>query len=495
MIGPATMGPPAARGRAFVEGLVALMLLGSFSAQAAPPGPQAPPDPPATPLAIPLEPPETPPASGTAGGYTFNLRPLGATLGAQLADHGVYIVAKNLSEPMGLVSGGVKRGAFYEGLSYLGLDLDLQRIADIKGGTFHFLLSDLQGQAYYRYTGSTYANNRIYASTTAFRLNEFSYEQELFGGGANIRLGRIPAYTQFNGSELYCTFLTDFCRTPAAYTFDRGSPSYIASSWAAIGEARLTKTTYIHAGIYENEPILADSNHGGFPGPDWGLNYANGATIPVQVGYRTTLENDDHPRAFSVGGFYNTGKYADPLLNAQSRNRILAGGAARMDTGAGLIYLQAQQMVFRPDSSDRGVTLFGGADWAAAGQPSIERMMFGGAYWKGPFASRPNDSFGVAVSYTAVNSRITERVNSLLSKTTGGQASRGEISYQAYYGVALAPGVLVKPFAEFISHPDQASSAKPSGNNTHAVVVGTLLQIDASAALGLPTLVHKSFGQ
>ena len=234
--------------------------------------------------------------------------------------------------------------------------------------------------------------------------------------------------------------------------------------------------------------MLADGNHGGFPGPDWGLNYSNGATIPGQLGYRTTTENDRYPRAYDVGGFVNTGRSADPLLDDAGRNRIQSGAKARMDLQSSVVYVQGEQTVYRPDRSDRGIKLFGGADWAAGGQPDIERMVFGGVYWRGPFAARPVDTVGVAVSYTAVDSRITERINSVLAKDGGGQASRGEISYQANYRFSVAPRFEVKPFAEFISHPDQEASARPSGNNTHAVVVGTLFEIDAPALFGLPTL-------
>ena len=73
------------------------------------------------------------------------------------------------------------------------------------------------------------------------------------------------------------------------------------------------------------------------------------------------MQNDQYPRAFSVGGFYVTGTYADPLLNTNGQNRILAGGTAKTDYGLSQVYVQAQQMVYRPDASDRGLTLFGGA--------------------------------------------------------------------------------------------------------------------------------------
>jgi carbohydrate-selective porin OprB len=68
-------------------------------------------------------------------------------------------------------------------------------------------------------------------------------------------------------------------------------------------------------------------------------------------------------------------------------------------------------MVYRPDSSsDRGLTLFGGANWATSGEQPIERMFFAGAYYKGLFAQRPNDHLGVEVTATTLNPRVTERV-------------------------------------------------------------------------------------
>ena len=440
-------------------------------------------------LLIPPEPPPSPPPADGTGGYAFNLRPLGAEYGRMLADHGVYLVAKDLAEPLGNVSGGIKRGASFEGLTNLGLDLDAARILGIPGGAIHFLVSDIQGRSFASYSGSSYLNNRIYAGNgIAFRLNELSYDQSLFNQRVNLRIGRVPAYTQFDGSELYCTFLTSLCRTPAAYTFDRGYPPYNAASYAAVAQVRLAGPLYANVGVFENEPVLSTQSHSGFPGRDWGLNYASGATIPAQLGYRTTTQDDRYPRAFAVGGFYNTGRYADPLLNAAGRNRTQFGGLSRTDTGASQVYVQAQQMVYRPDASDRGLTLFGGGNWTASGQPDVQRMIFGGAYYKGLLPGRVNDTAGLAVSLLGVNPGITERIDTVLAKSTGGQASRSEISYEAYYGIAVAPGLTVKPFLQFISHPDQASSARPSGNNTHALFVGALFELDAAYLFGLPAM-------
>ena len=440
-------------------------------------------------LLIPIEPPPSPIPPGTSGGYMVNLQSLGADFGRTLADHGVYLVGKQLAEPLGNVSGGIKREGSYEGFANIGFDLDMNRIAGVSGGAVHFLVSDIQGQSFATYSGSSYLNNRVFAGVgPTLRLNELSYEQSLFEQHLNLRIGRIPAYTQFDGSELYCTFITSLCRTPAAYTFDRGYPPYPASTYAAIAQVRIAGPAYANIAVFENEPVLSTTSHSGFPGRDWGLNYASGATIPAQLGYRTTAQQEHYPRAFDVGGFYDTGRYADPLLNAGGRNRVQFGGPSRMDNGLSQFYVQAQQMVYRPDATDRGMTLFGGANWATSGQPNVQRMVFGGIYCKGLVPDRPNDTAGLAVSLLGVNPRITERISSLLAKSTGGQASRSEISYEVNYGLAVAPGFTFKPFLQFISHPDQAGAAAPSGNNTHALFVGGLFEVDATHLFGLPTL-------
>jgi porin len=448
-------------------------------------------EPPATlpSLLIPLEPTEALPPSGTQGGYLFNLRPLGVDLGRKLADDGVYLIGRGLYEGLGNVSGGLQRGASFEGLTSFGVDLDMDRIAGIKGGAVHFLISDLAGQNPAAYSGSSYFNNRLFAGDgPGLHLNYFNYEQSLFDNRIDVRLGRVEAYTQFDGSEVYCTFITSICRTPSGYTYDRGYPPYLSSTWAAVTQIRISGPFYTNIGAYENEPILSETNHGGFPGPDWGTAYADGVTIPVQFGYRTTLDDDKYPRAFTVGGFYNTGSYADPLLNSSGRNRILFGGPSKLDVGSSEIFIQGQQMVYRPDQSDRGLTVFGGANWALSGEPDVQRGIFGGAYYKGLLPQRPHDTAGIAISLVNVNPLVAERVDSILSQTTGGNASRAEISYEVNYGFALAPGLSIKPFVEFISHPDQAAVAAPSGNNTHAMFVGALLEWNLANMFGMPTL-------
>jgi porin len=149
-----------------------------------------------------------PATSGAIDGYFFNLQPLGAEAGKTLANYGIYINGRTLNTVQSNVSGGLKSGSFYESFTLLGFDLDLERIAGIRGAAFHFYANDTNGQNYSQYSGGLYPFNRIWSYNAASRLNELSYEQTLFDDRVNIRLGCLPASGEFDFSSVYCGFVT-----------------------------------------------------------------------------------------------------------------------------------------------------------------------------------------------------------------------------------------------------------------------------------------------
>jgi hypothetical protein len=60
-----------------------------------------------------------------------------------------------------------------------------------------------------------------------------------------------------------------------------------------------------------------------------------------------------------------------------------------------------------------------------------------------------------------------------------------------YYGIALAPGMSLKPFFGFMSHPDQVNAGTPSGNLTHATYLGVLFEVDFARLFGLLPTLHR----
>jgi porin len=446
----------------------------------------------------PVGPPQSltnPTAAEPSKGWLFDLRPVGSDVGKTLADHGVYLIGRYLGQGFGEVSGGRTKGSLYEGFATGGVDLDMARIAGIPGATVHAILSDLQGPSWVGYSGSFFANNRVSSFPDGLRVNEFSWDQELFNRRVRILAGRLTPATDFDVSQTYCQFMTVICASPSSFGFDKGAPSYLDSAWGAVLLVKPTAPTYIKTAIYEDEPILSLSNHLGFPGSDWGLNRDNGATIPLEAGYQTTLRTSRYPSRFDAGVFYDTGFYSDPLYNTKGGSLVLNGGTARQDHERSGVYVQAQQTIYRPDfRNDRGLTLFGGGNWESSGDPLVDRAFFAGIWWKGPFAARPNDVFGIDAIVIGLNHRLVERVDQLITKTHGeGAISSNEGSFEANYAFNVAPGINIEPFAQYVSHPDQYTIPNPTGALKHSLFAGVSLLINAADALGLPHLTRTSY--
>ena len=443
----------------------------------------------ASPLSIPPALPATPyPDSGVPEGYFFNLRPIGKPLGQYLADHGVYLTGRTLQQAIGVTNGGLKTGTVYEGFNLFGVDLDMNKIAGIQGGSFHFLVNELSGLPLQGFTGSFFAYNRAFALQAGVRLNEFSYEQN-FGGIVDVRVGRVPVGTEFDTERVYCEFLYGMCALPAGYVFSKGYPPYNAASWAGIAQVKLPHHLYFHAGIFEDEPSLATIGHWGWPGEDWSPDKVRGATIPVQFGYRTTFKDDPYPKSYAVGGYVDTGDYVDPIANAAGQNRLLAGGAPRLDHGKSGVWVQAEQAVWRPDmTTNRALTLFAGGNVQTSGEANIQNAYFAGLSFNGPFAGRPYDTFNVVGEAINSSSAYSSFIDTSLNLRHMPGISPHEAFIEVNYGIALAPGMTLKPNFEYVWNPDLDTIPHPVSNDRHVVIMGVAFTAFLPETLGLPRL-------
>ncbi len=425
-------------------------------------------------------------------GYLFNLQPWGADLGRTLQNYGVYVTGRTINEGFDNISGGIKQGPLYEGYTSLGLDFDTHKLLGLpKGGGVHFLVSGLQGQPYWNYSGSVFAFNRVWTYNDAVRLNGLSYEQKLFNDKVDISFGRMPLGFEFDAGEIYCLFVNGLCTFPPGLTYGKGNPAYLTASYAALVKVALPQHFYFNVGAYADQPDLSTVGHYDWPGRDWDVDNLTGVTVPMQVGYSTDFTNDPLPRAYSIGGFIDTGHYADPYYNNAGEDRLLYGGAARSEHGKTGIWLQAQQMVWRPDpDSTRGLTLFGGANFRTSGDYAIDNDYFAGALLRGTFASRPNDTIGLMGMMITENGAYTKTLIDKLALADVSQysISSNEPFVELNYGMAVAPGVTFKPFFQYIWNPDQDGITPVRPNLTHAVFVGAAITANWADTFGLPRM-------
>ena len=420
-----------------------------------------------------------------------------SAVGRTLQDHGVYINLLNVSTYSAVTAGGINHGTFFSDWAILGVDFDLTRLLNIRGAAIHFQTNDVSGQGRENeFTGSTYASLSTFSVHDGLELRELTWNQQLFKDRVVLIAGRYNVTgVGFDVTEFNCRFATFLCSTPRGFIADAPGPSVQSSSWMTSILYRPAESFYMKTGVFEEEPFLRFNNHGSWPGPDWGLNYSQGALIPTEIGYKTSFRDDPYPRTYSLGATYDTMKYADAFYNVQQRPLVTAHGTAQLHSGRSTVYAQALQTIWRPTlSQDRGLVVFTFLNFRTTGYGVIQNNYTFGFFDYGPFAARPKDTVAFAVEPVLFDGRTVEEENAVAaSRRIPTEASRSETLMELNYGVHIHRGVDFTPYFEYIFHPDQIGLASLRTNLNHAVQVGFKLRVDYNQLLGLPVLLRTRY--
>ncbi|MBV0888354.1 carbohydrate porin [Komagataeibacter oboediens] len=425
--------------------------------------------------------------------YLFSLDTKGGdNVGKTMARAGVYLTGWDASEYSGVPAGGINHGSFFNNFAGIGLDLDMQKLAHIPGAKIHFLADDVAGQGHAgEFTGSNWGYVSYWGNHDGFQIREFTWDQALFKNKVFLLAGRsMPKGGEFDGSDLYCKFPTFMCSVPTTMTINGSMPSFVTSSWGVRLLIKPTEKSYIKGGIWEAEPWLKATNHNSWPGPDWGFDKSEGEFIPVEGGYRTNFSNDRFPRAYDIGFIYDDAKYSDPLYNTAGQPKALFGGNAQSRRGRTQFYIQAQQMIWKPDARDtRGLILFGAANIMTSGDAPVKDGFVLGVFDWGPFRARPRDSVGLVVQTLRWDRRLVQDMNDTMQKQGHHNQWNGqETMLEINYGANIAPGITLTPYFQYIWNPDELAMSRPQPDVHYAVQSGLLLNIQFNPAFGLPML-------
>ncbi len=161
-----------------------------------------------------------------------------------------------------------------------------------------------------------------------------------------------------------------------------------------------------------------------------------------------------------------------------------------------MIYAQARQTIWRPDpkSSIGSIDAFAGILQDTGGHAYVQTYFEAGLVAHGPIPFRPNDSAGVVFTNFLFNHRATGYVDDELTAEghRGNNISNQSQLVEINYGIAVAPGVSIKPFMDFTFHPDQdIFDVIPKPGVNYALAAGGQLFILFGPALGLPGLFRE----
>ena len=421
--------------------------------------------------------------AGSTCGATIALLLASGQVNAQEMPEYVNFQASYTGEAAANVNGGEQRGSAYAGQLFVGADFDMEKASDWKDTTIHVALTNRHGQNLApKYIGNSTSVQEIYGGQNS-RLARFTVEKHFLDGQLQVEAGRTVANISFLGSELCQYFQTNSaCGNPTFVFRTSNFTWWPVSSWGGHAKFWLNDKTYFHAGVYEeNTPHQASDDHG----LDWGVEDSTGVVVPVTLGYQTTWDNDDYPRRYEVGGWYDGADYTDPSKDEKGDYAALSGNDYATRNGRSGVFARFEQTVLRPDlNSQRSVTLFGAVLTGTSGE-LIEDFYFKAGFVKrGTFPGRDKDT--VAFVYTeqhyshdAIEDQFILRN---LNEGSGRPASM-QAMMELSYGIHVNDNIRIQPNIHYIVNPDQFGDKARQEDLSDAVVLGLRFDINLAGLL------------
>jgi porin len=288
------------------------------------------------------------------------LRPL-------LTKYGLTLSVVENSEVFGNVTGGVRQGFEYNGLTTATVQLDTQPAFGWKGGLFNVSALQIHGD------NLTSSNLDVVNFATgieaepATRLWELWYQQK-FGDAFDVKIGQQSLDQEFMISQNASYFINSAFGWATLPTFDMpgGGPAYPLSALGVRARARAGDFTFL-AGAFNGSPVydnVGDPQKQNCCGVSFPLN--GGVLAIAELQYATPTSGDKASGAGALPGTYKIGFWYDSETFADLRYDTAGlplGNPANNQTPAShrgdyAFYAVADQMIWRAANPDRNLNVF-----------------------------------------------------------------------------------------------------------------------------------------
>jgi porin len=225
-------------------------------------------------------------------------------------------VSLNTGDVFGNASGGVRRGAIYEGRLDLGIEADLEKLFGWPGAKFHANVINSHGNGLSRdYIGNLMTVSNIEALNHT-RLYELWIEKT-FGQNFALRFGQFGADAEFDTSKYAGSLLNATFGWPAisGVNLPAGGPAFPLSAFGVRARAKLSDQLTVLLAMF-------DGNAAG-PGIDdpqnldpLGLNFRlrDSPLLMAELQYAYQLDAS-RPGTLKLGAWMHTGDFCDPRFD------------------------------------------------------------------------------------------------------------------------------------------------------------------------------------
>jgi porin len=407
-----------------------------------------------------------------------------------LKDKGVVVGITYIGETLAVSSGGLRRGATYEGRLEVAVDTDLEKLMRWTGASTHIKGYQIHhgGRNAADNVGSITDPSNIDALPTT-RLFTAWFQQNFFDDRVSIRAGQLAADDEFVVSPSATALIngTFGWAGKLAANIRNGGPSYPLAAPGVRVQLNPTKDFAILGAVFAGDPAGRDCTEAPQVCNRHGTTFSTsgGALWMGELHYSI----NSGPQAAGLPGIYKIGVWHMTADHADQRFGIDAGGAvvglafdpdarAVQHRGNGGIYGIADQMIWRGDARSVNVFMRGGI--APSDRNLLSLYVDGGIAVKGPLAGRPDDKLAFGAVYAKISPNASALDQDRLSANGPPYPIRSsEMVFEASYTAQIAPWWSIQPDVQYIVRPsggvpDPNDPARTVGNALVAGVRSTI---------------------
>ncbi len=388
-----------------------------------------------------------------------------------LAALGISLGMQEQSEVLGNVTGGVRRGAEYDGLTTLSLGLDTAKAFGWDGGTFDVSAFQIHGRDLTTDNLRALQTVSDIEAARATRLWELWYQQTMFGGAADVKVGQQSADQEFLVSQFSTLFFNAALGWPALPSADlyAGGPAYPLSSPGVRLRAHPSDAVTVLAGVFDDNPpggpFNNDSQLRGAEAAGVKFNLGTGALFMTELQYAinqppagaSSPAPAGLPGTYKIGAWFDSGAFPDQRFDntGLSLANPMSSGVPQMHRGNFGVYGMFDQTVWQPDpKSPQSAGIF---VRAMAAPPNLNLVDFAadtGVNVKAPLPGRDGDSAGIAYGVTKISGRATQLDQDTAFFTGGAYPVRSTEQFiEVTYQIQAAGWWQIQPDFQYIFNP------------------------------------------
>jgi porin len=395
-----------------------------------------------------------------------------------LKPYGIRPSLSYTGEVLGNASGGIRRGAIYDGRLDFGIDADLEKLFGWSGTKFHANVINNHGDGLSReYLGNLMTVSNIEAINHT-RLYELWIEKTF--GNVALRFGQFGADVEFDNSKYAGSLLNAAFGWPPISSVDlpAGGPAFPLSALGVRARAKLSDQLTLLLAMFDGNAAGSGVDDPQNLDPH-GLNFRlrDSPLLMGELQYSYQFDSS-RPGTLKLGAWMHTGDFSDPRFdtNGVALANPASNGMPAQHRGAFAPYVVLEQMLVPFDAKgEKGIAGYGRMHATQSDRNTVDFSADGGVNVSGFWPARPDDSISFGLSYARISSAARGFDQDTVNFGTAAAVRSYEAVLEATYSAQIARGWTVQPDVQYVMHPGGGASDpnSPSGQRIpDALVLG-----------------------